>query len=262
MANFRGRDLQHQPVRPDLAPGVVASSPARSRTATTARPSPSPPAGAGEIAARAVHCGSHLRRRADPSAKLEDEPRLAPALRRACRAAGLNTARPGFRRASRKASKAVAGELLSPAQLAPRGRNRRLAGKPARISISASRNCSNLRSGDRVFRQPNVLRRVQVLGQRWSGEKHREAQARTPRGAPSKRCRPSTRSSLPSSVRARVPLSVNEFNGAQNLQLVIEHWEVHAMSLRARPRISWPKAPSAPRSTTLHPLAPSAQRCL
>jgi len=30
---------------------------------------------------------------------------------------------------------------------------------------------------------------------------------------------------LPSSVLAAYRLSVNEFNGAQNLQLVIEHWE-------------------------------------
>jgi single-stranded-DNA-specific exonuclease len=30
---------------------------------------------------------------------------------------------------------------------------------------------------------------------------------------------------LPPSVRAAYRLSVNEFNGAQNLQLVIEHWE-------------------------------------
>jgi len=31
--------------------------------------------------------------------------------------------------------------------------------------------------------------------------------------------------SLPSPVRAAYRLSVNEFNGMQNLQLVIEHWE-------------------------------------
>ena len=30
---------------------------------------------------------------------------------------------------------------------------------------------------------------------------------------------------LPSKVRAAYRLSVNEFNGMQNLQLVIEHWE-------------------------------------
>jgi single-stranded-DNA-specific exonuclease len=30
---------------------------------------------------------------------------------------------------------------------------------------------------------------------------------------------------LPSPVRAAYRLSVNEFNGMQNLQLVIEHWE-------------------------------------
>ena len=30
---------------------------------------------------------------------------------------------------------------------------------------------------------------------------------------------------LPSSVRAAYRLSVNEFKGTQNLQLIIEHWE-------------------------------------
>ena len=30
---------------------------------------------------------------------------------------------------------------------------------------------------------------------------------------------------LPGGVRAAYRLSVNEFNGAQSLQLVIEHWE-------------------------------------
>jgi single-stranded-DNA-specific exonuclease len=30
---------------------------------------------------------------------------------------------------------------------------------------------------------------------------------------------------LPASVRAAYSLSVNEFNGAQSLQLMIQHWE-------------------------------------
>jgi single-stranded-DNA-specific exonuclease len=63
-----------------------------------------------------------------------------------------------------------------------------------------------------------------VLGQRVVGEKHLKLKlARGGRTVEAMRF--NALDPLPSSVRAAYRLSVNEFNGAQNLQLVIEHWE-------------------------------------
>ena len=74
------------------------------------------------------------------------------------------------------------------------------------------------------FPQPLFCDEFQVLGQRVVGEKH--LRLKLARGGRSiEAMRFNALDPLPSSVRAAYRLSVNEFNGAQNLQLVIEHWE-------------------------------------
>jgi single-stranded-DNA-specific exonuclease len=74
------------------------------------------------------------------------------------------------------------------------------------------------------FPQPLFCDEFEVLGQRVVGEKH--LRLKLARGGRSiEAMRFNALDPLPSSVRAAYRLSVNEFNGAQNLQLVIEHWE-------------------------------------
>ncbi len=74
------------------------------------------------------------------------------------------------------------------------------------------------------FPQPLFCDEFEVLGQRVVGEKH--LKLKLARGGRSiEAMRFNALDPLPSSVRAAYRLSVNEFNGAQNLQLVIEHWE-------------------------------------
>jgi single-stranded-DNA-specific exonuclease len=74
------------------------------------------------------------------------------------------------------------------------------------------------------FPQPLFCDEFEVLGQRVVGEKH--LRLKLARGGRSiEAMRFNALDPLPSPVRAAYRLSVNEFNGAQNLQLVIEHWE-------------------------------------
>ena len=74
------------------------------------------------------------------------------------------------------------------------------------------------------FPQPLFCDEFEVLGQRVVGEKHLKLKL-TRAGRTVEAMRFNTLDPLPSSVRAAYRLSVNEFNGMQNLQLVIEHWE-------------------------------------
>jgi single-stranded-DNA-specific exonuclease len=74
------------------------------------------------------------------------------------------------------------------------------------------------------FPQPLFCDEFEVLNQRVVGEKHLKLKlARGGRTVEAMRF--NALEPLPSPVRAAYRLSVNEFNGAQNLQLVIEHWE-------------------------------------
>jgi single-stranded-DNA-specific exonuclease len=74
------------------------------------------------------------------------------------------------------------------------------------------------------FPQPLFCDEFEVLGQRVVGEKH--LRLKLARGGRSiEAMRFNALDPLPNPVRAAYRLSVNEFNGAQNLQLVIEHWE-------------------------------------
>jgi single-stranded-DNA-specific exonuclease len=74
------------------------------------------------------------------------------------------------------------------------------------------------------FPQPLFCDEFEVLNQRVVGEKHLKLKlARGGRTVEAMRF--NALDPLPSPVRAAYRLSVNEFNGAQKLQLVIEHWE-------------------------------------
>jgi single-stranded-DNA-specific exonuclease len=82
------------------------------------------------------------------------------------------------------------------------------------------------------FPQPLFCDEFEVLSQRVVGDKHLRLQlARGGRKIEAMRF--NTLESLPSPIRAAYRLSVNEFNGAQSLQLVIEHWETAAQSRAA-----------------------------
>ncbi len=74
------------------------------------------------------------------------------------------------------------------------------------------------------FPQPLFLDDFEVLTQRVVGEKHLKAKLRRA-GRNVEAMRFNALDSLPSAVRAAYRLAVNEYNGAQNLQIVVEHWE-------------------------------------
>jgi single-stranded-DNA-specific exonuclease len=74
------------------------------------------------------------------------------------------------------------------------------------------------------FPQPVFCDDFEVVNQRVVGERH--LKLRLARGGRVlEAMRFNALDSLPGGVRAAYRLSVNEFNGAQSLQLVIEHWE-------------------------------------
>jgi len=74
------------------------------------------------------------------------------------------------------------------------------------------------------FPQPVFCDEFEVVNQRVVGERHMKLRlARGGRVLEAMRF--NALDPLPGGVRAAYRLSVNEFNGAQNLQLVIEHWE-------------------------------------
>ena len=74
------------------------------------------------------------------------------------------------------------------------------------------------------FPQPLFYDRFQVVSQRVVGERHLKLRlAREGRSIEAMRF--NSLASLPATVGAAYRLSINEYNGAQSLQLVIEHWE-------------------------------------
>ncbi len=117
---------------------------------------------------------------------------------------------------------AVAREWLSPAQL---GRTVETDGslETAYLDLGLAQLLEEQIWGQ-GFPQPLFRDEFEVLGQRVVGEKHLKLKlARGGRTVEAMRF--NALDPLPSSVLAAYRLSVNEFNGAQNLQLVIEHWE-------------------------------------
>ena len=74
------------------------------------------------------------------------------------------------------------------------------------------------------FPQPVFCDEFEVVNQRVVGERHMKLRL-TRGGRVLEAMRFNALDPLPGGVRAAYRLSVNEFNGAQSLQLVIEHWE-------------------------------------
>jgi single-stranded-DNA-specific exonuclease len=117
---------------------------------------------------------------------------------------------------------AVAREWLTPAQL---GRTVETDGslETAYLDLGLAQLLEEQIWGQ-GFPQPLFCDEFEVLGQRVVGEKHLKLKlARGGRTLEAMRF--NALDPLPSPVRAAYRLAVNEFNGAQNLQLVIEHWE-------------------------------------
>jgi len=178
------------------------------------------PAGAGDIrgSGRSIP-GLHLRDALDLVAKRA--PGLLLRFGGHAAAAGLTLREEDFGRFT-EAFESVARELLTPAQLA------------RAIETDGSLETAYLELGlaqlleERIwgqgFPQPLFCDEFEVVGQRVVGEKH--LKLRLARGGRTlEAMRFNALDPLPSKVRAAYRLSVNEFNGMQNLQLVIEHWE-------------------------------------
>ena len=163
--------------------------------------------------------GLHLRDALDLLAKRE--PGLLLRFGGHAAAAGLTLRAADFDRFA-KGFEAVAGELLSPAQLA---RSIETDGslEPAYLDLGLARLIDGQVWGQ-GFPQPLFCDDFEVLGQRVVGEKHLKLKlARAGRTLEAMRF--NALDPLPQQVRAAYRLSVEEFRGAQNLQLVIEHWE-------------------------------------
>src|SRR6266540_692519 len=136
-------------------------------------------------------------------------------------AAGLTLRAQDFARFA-EGFEAVARELLSPAQLA-RAVETDGSLEPAYLDLGLAQLFDHQVWGQ-GFPQPMFCDEFEVLGQRVVGEKHLKLKlARAGRTVEAMRF--NALDPLPSTVRAAYRLSVNEFNGMQNLQLVIEHWE-------------------------------------
>ncbi len=117
---------------------------------------------------------------------------------------------------------AVARELLSPAQLA-RAVETDGSLEPAYLDLRLAQLLDQQIWGQ-GFPQPLFCDEFEVLGQRVVGEKHLKLKlARGGRNLEAMRF--NSLDPLPASMRAAYRLSVNEFNGLQSLQLVIEQWE-------------------------------------
>src|SRR5437867_2420485 len=178
------------------------------------------PAGAGEIrgSGRSI-AGLHLRDALDLVAKRE--PGLLLRFGGHAAAAGL-TLRPADFARFAEGFEAVARELLSPAQLA-RAVETDGSLEPAYLDLGLAQLLEGQIWGQ-GFPQPLFCDEFEVLGQRVVGEKHLKLKlARAGRTVEAMRF--NALDPLPSPMRAAYRLSVNEFNGMQNLQLVIEHWE-------------------------------------
>jgi single-stranded-DNA-specific exonuclease len=178
------------------------------------------PAGSGEIrgSGRSI-AGLHLRDALDLVAKRE--PGLLLRFGGHAAAAGLTLRAVDFTRFA-ETFDAVASELLSPAQLA-RAVETDGSLEPAYLDLGLAQLLDTQVWGQ-GFPQPMFCDEFEVLGQRVVGEKHLKLRlARAGRTLEAMRF--NALDPLPSSVRAAYRLSVNEFNGTQNLQLIIEHWE-------------------------------------
>jgi single-stranded-DNA-specific exonuclease len=163
--------------------------------------------------------GLHLRDALDLVTKLE--PGLLLRFGGHAAAAGATLRAADFPR-FREAFEAVARKLLLPEQLA---RTVQTDGslETAYLNLGLAQLIEEQIWGQ-GFPQPLFCDEFEVLGQRVVGEKHLKLKlARGGRKLEAMRF--NALDPLPSPVRAAYRLSVNEFNGAQNLQLVIEHWE-------------------------------------
>ena len=175
---------------------------------------------AGEIrgSGRSI-AGLHLRDALDLLAKRE--PGLLLRFGGHAAAAGLTLRAADFERFAR-GFEAVARELVSPAQLA---RSVETDGslEPVYLDLGLARLLDHQVWGQ-GFPQPLFCDDFDVQGQRVVGEKHLKLKlARA--GRTLEAIRFNTLDPLPQHVRAAYRLSVEEFRGMQNLQLVIEHWE-------------------------------------
>ncbi|HET7764979.1 MAG TPA: single-stranded-DNA-specific exonuclease RecJ [Burkholderiales bacterium] len=178
------------------------------------------PSGPAEIrgSGRSV-AGLHLRDALDLLAKRE--PGLLLHFGGHASAAGLTLRAADFERFARS-FEGVARELLSPAQLA---RSIETDGslEPAYLDLGVAR-LLDYQVWGQGFPQPLFCDDFEVQGQRVVGDKHLKLKlARAGRTLEGMRF--NALDPLPSHVRAAYRLSVEEFRGAQNLQLVIEHWE-------------------------------------
>jgi single-stranded-DNA-specific exonuclease len=178
------------------------------------------PSGAGEIrgSGRSI-AGLHLRDALDLLAKRA--PGLLLRFGGHAAAAGLTLREADFERFA-TGFEAVARELLSPVQLA---RSIETDGslEPAYLELGLARLLDHQVWGQ-GFPQPLFCDDFEVQGQRVVGEKHLKLRlARAGRTLEAMRF--NALDPLPPQVRAAYRLSVNEFNGAQNLELVVEHWE-------------------------------------
>jgi len=112
--------------------------------------------------------------------------------------------------------------LLSPAQLA-RAVETDGSLEPAYLDLSMARLLEEQIWGQ-GFPQPLFDDEFEVLGQRVVGEKHVKLRLAR-KGRTLEAMRFNALDPLPVIMRAAYRLAVNEFNGVQNLQLIIEHWE-------------------------------------
>jgi len=178
------------------------------------------PAGAGEIrgSGRSI-AGLHLRDALDLVAKRE--PGLLLRFGGHAAAAGLTLRTADFARFA-ESFETVARELLSPAQLA-RAVETDGSLEPSYLDLGLAQLLDNQVWGQ-SFPQPMFCDEFEVLGQRVVGEKHLKLKLARAGRTLEAMCFNSL-DPLPSTVRAAYRLSVNEFNGMQNLQLVVEHWE-------------------------------------
>ncbi|HZF19722.1 MAG TPA: single-stranded-DNA-specific exonuclease RecJ [Burkholderiales bacterium] len=178
------------------------------------------PSAAGEIrgSGRSI-AGLHLRDALDLLAKRD--PGLLLRFGGHAAAAGLTLREADFERFAR-GFEAVARELLSPAQLA-RAIETDGSLEPAYLDLRLAQLLDHQVWGQ-GFPQPLFCDDFEVQGQRVVGEKHLKLRlARAGRTLEAMRF--NALDPLPPQVRAAYRLSVNEFNGTQNLELVVEHWE-------------------------------------
>jgi len=178
------------------------------------------PGSAGEIkgSGRSI-AGLHLRDALDLVAKRA--PDLLLRFGGHAAAAGLTLRASDFARFA-GVFESVARELLSASQLA-RAIETDGSLAPAYLDLGLAQLLDQQIWGQ-GFPQPLFWDEFEVVNQRVVGEKHLKLKlARAGRAVEAMRF--NALEPLPSPVRAAYRLSVNEFNGAQSLQLVIEHWE-------------------------------------